>query len=148
MFSKDRKDGAPAEPAARRQSGIPALLSAGLEFTGDIAGNGGEIQIDGSLAGDVQCGKLIIGDEGEVRGAVTTGDCVVLGKLVGQIDADTVTLAASARVEGEIRYGTLSIELGATFEGYARQRERAGQEQPRLEFAGAGAAPEEDGDAA
>jgi hypothetical protein len=57
----------------------------------------------------------------------------VCGTVEGEIEGGTVTLAASARVLGDIVHDSLAIEPGAHLEGHCRRRgaskaERSGRE--------------------
>jgi len=70
----------------------------------------------------VYTGNLIPEDDGKtvtvLEGATFEGEVgaeriVIHGIVRGIIKADSIIISKSARVEGEIRYGTLTIEPGA-----------------------------------
>jgi cytoskeletal protein CcmA (bactofilin family) len=102
-------------PKARTQSLIDKLAN----ISGDLWSDG-DIQIDGHLCGNVNCAQLIVGKDGAVTGAIIAEEAIIRGKTTGLIRATRVLLQASARVESEIIYQSLSVDEGASFEGIAR----------------------------
>lgn len=117
MFSR-------AKPkSVRPATGVsPSILSVDLRITGDLASEG-EIQVDGSVDGDVNCHNLSVGKSGHVQGSVYADDALVRGKIDGQIQAKNVTLTKSAIVIGDILHETLTIEPGAHLEGRCQRIE-------------------------
>lgn len=112
-------------PAAETQAAPapktgPSLLSADISLTGNLA-TSGQLQIEGTVDGDVRAHKLSIGETATIRGEVVADDLVVQGKVSGRIRALKVRLATTARVEGDIVHKTISIEAGAYFEGSVRR---------------------------
>jgi cytoskeletal protein CcmA (bactofilin family) len=65
---------------------------------------------------------LILGKDAAVIGAIIAQEAVIRGKMTGMIRATRVLLQASARVESEIIYQSLSVDEGASFEGISRPR--------------------------
>ena len=115
MFSKgNSKSSWKAAPAA------PSIISADLTITGNMESKG-EIQIDGTLQGDISCLRLTIGDGGHVHGAETVETALIRGRVDGKIKAKKITLTRSARVVGDIVHETLTIEPGAHLEGHCRR---------------------------
>ncbi len=107
MYSKDRKGAA---------GSVPSIISPDLEIVGDLKSNG-EIQIDGTVKGDIAGHLLTVGEEGKVDGS-TVGETVrIFGTLKGRVEAKTVHLAKSAKVTADITHESLAIEAGAKFEG-------------------------------
>ena len=126
MFSKASK---PAPGAAapggsdsklgggkRSGGGIPSIISADLKVEGNLISNG-DIQIDGTVEGDVTSVGLTVGDAATVRGALEAESIRVYGTVIGTLTANSVVLAVSAKVDGDITHGTLSMEAGASFAG-------------------------------
>ena len=111
----------PARPAAR--SSNLSTLSAGVKYEGNISG-AGELQVDGSLKGDVRVSRVVIGEGGSVEGTVHADVLDVRGRVSGAIVAKQVKLYATARVEGDITQEQLSIEQGAWFQGRCNQAKR------------------------
>ncbi len=113
-----------ASNPTKKDDGILTLLSASAEIIGDIVSEG-EVQVDGSVKGNIQCRKLVIGESGEVSGSLVTEECIIHGKTVGQLSAENLTLTRSANVEGEVLYESLAIETGAIIDGQCRRKQPA-----------------------
>ena len=104
-------------PKARPRSLIDKLANVNGDLWSD-----GDIQIDGHLCGNVNCAQLIVGKEAAVIGAIIAKEAVIRGKMTGLIRATRVLLQASARVESETIYQSLSVNEGASFKGIAHPR--------------------------
>ncbi len=120
----------PGGPAASAARPAPAAsprglstLSADLQFEGGITG-GGDLQIDGSIKGDVRVGRLIVGETGAVEGNVSADYVEVRGRIVGGISGKQVKLIATAYVDGDITAEQMSIDIGAYFQGRVLQGRR------------------------
>ena len=112
----------PSRPAASRSSSL-STLSAGVKYEGNISG-AGELQVDGSLKGDIRVVRVVIGEGGAVEGTVHADVLDVRGRVSGAIVAKQVKLFATARIEGDITQEQLSIEQGAWFQGRCTQAKR------------------------
>lgn len=95
---------------------IPSLISSDVIIKGNVS-TVGEIQIDGTIDGDVKSKNLTVGENGTVNGKVTADDVVVKGTIKGSISGRNVRLEKSAKMTGDISHETLSIEAGAYIEG-------------------------------
>lgn len=124
---------APSYPAAsdaaqqRRTSPparTPSLLGPDLLFEGSITGDG-ELHVEGSVRGEVQVARLLIGERAQVEGAVRGQHIEVRGRVAGNIEAKMVKLYESAHVEGDIVHEQLSIDVGAYFTGRCQVMKRA-----------------------
>ncbi|MHA1522913.1 MAG: bactofilin family protein [Alphaproteobacteria bacterium] len=116
---------APQEaPSANRRGGrlVPSIISGDLIITGNLL-SGGELQVDGTIDGDVRAASLVIGENAAVTGEVMGEEVVVRGRVVGSIRGIRVVLAANCHVEGEIFHESLAVEPGAFFEGNCRRSE-------------------------
>lgn len=113
--------GEPMRTAATKPStrSAPSLISSDMKVKGSVI-SGGEIQIDGSIEGDVRATAITIGDTGEISGEVVAETIIVRGKVRGQLRARKIQLASSAKVEGDITHSSLSIEANAVFEGQVK----------------------------
>ncbi|WEK59277.1 MAG: polymer-forming cytoskeletal protein [Candidatus Brevundimonas phytovorans] len=111
-----------SRPAAARSSSL-STLSAGVKYEGNISG-AGELQVDGSLKGDIRVVRVTIGEGGSVEGTVHADILEVRGRVSGAIVAKQVKLFATARIEGDITQEQLSIEQGAWFQGRCTQAKR------------------------
>ncbi|MGB2931065.1 MAG: polymer-forming cytoskeletal protein [Methyloceanibacter sp.] len=99
---------------------VPSIIGEDLTVTGNVTSKG-EIQVDGIIQGDVQCGSLLLGEKSQITGGVVAEDVVVRGRVVGSIRGLRVTLQAQSHVEGDIYHQSLAIEQGAYFEGKSRR---------------------------
>jgi cytoskeletal protein CcmA (bactofilin family) len=116
---------APVSPRpAKSGGGVPSIVSPDLTITGDLLSSG-DIQVDGTVKGDVSADTLTIGEQGQVHGTIRAERVRVCGTVEGEIEGGTVTLAASARVVGDVVHDSLAIEPGAHLEGHCRRRAAA-----------------------
>ncbi len=122
MFSKKDSSSAPKAapaPAPRRGRSAPSIISDDLVVHGNLIATG-DIQIDGTVEGDVRSHSLTVGEHATITGAVMADDLVVRGRIVGSIRARRVQLATTCHVEGDILHEALAVETGAFFEGNCR----------------------------
>lgn len=113
----------PPRPASAPRSTSLSTLSAGVKYEGNISG-AGDLQIEGSLKGDVRVARVTIGEGGSVEGTVHADVLDVRGRVTGGIVAKHVRLYATSRVEGDITQEQLSVEQGAWFQGRCNQAKR------------------------
>ncbi|EKV28367.1 Integral membrane protein CcmA involved in cell shape determination [Caenispirillum salinarum AK4] len=99
---------------------VPSIISADLSITGDLVSQG-EIQVDGTIEGDIECRSLVIGVNGSVTGEVTADDVRIHGSVSGQVRAKSVYLASTSHMVGDIIHESLAIEPGAFMEGHCRR---------------------------
>ncbi|MEQ9643792.1 MAG: polymer-forming cytoskeletal protein [Alphaproteobacteria bacterium] len=150
MFSKTDKQG--SQPAGQPQSqplvpaqgqgsaaprggasGAPSLISNNLTVTGNMKTEG-EIQIDGTIEGDVHCGALTVGEKASITGEIVADRIIVHGNVSGRIRARQVQLATTAHVIGDVYHDTLAIEAGAFLEGHCKRNDSSGgtKTEPKL----------------
>ena len=91
---------------------------AGTSIEGEIKSDG-DMRIDGRLKGNISIsGKLVIGENGKVEGEVRCTNANVSGTLEGKVEVvELLSLAASAKVMGDVITGKLAVEPGAEFTG-------------------------------
>ncbi|MGS4946559.1 bactofilin family protein [Meridianimarinicoccus sp. RP-17] len=142
MFSKNRPpEGRPAEgdraapdtratapqapaaaPPAPKAKPPASMLSSDLTITGNIK-TSGDIQVEGTIEGDVYAHLLTVGESAVVRGEIVADDIVVNGHVIGRVRGLKVRLTSSAKVEGDIIHKTIAIESGAHFEGSVQRQD-------------------------
>lgn len=90
----------------------------GTEIIGDIISNG-DMRIDGKVNGSIKLqGKLVVGEKGEVDGDVQCANATIAGTIKGRVNvSELMSMLATARVEGDVLTGKLSVEPGAEFTG-------------------------------
>jgi cytoskeletal protein CcmA (bactofilin family) len=119
--AETRSDTTVAAPRARHT--MPSILAEDIRITGDLNGDG-EIQIEGSIEGNVRGATVTVGHSGSVSGTLQADSITISGKLDGEAKAKDVTLSDSARVNGNITVsGSFAIAPGAHFEGKAIRSE-------------------------
>lgn len=110
-------------PATASKGKPPAsILSSDLTIKGNLKTTG-DIQIEGTVEGDIRAHLLTIGEGATVKGEVMADDVVVNGRCVGRVRGLKVRLTSTARVEGDIIHKTIAIESGAHFEGSVARRD-------------------------
>lgn len=114
-----RPDYAPAAPKAKPPASV---LSSDLTVTGNMKTTG-DIQVEGTVEGDIRAHLLTIGEGATVKGEVVADDVVINGRIVGRVRGLKVRLTSTARVEGDIIHKTIAIESGAHFEGSVQRQE-------------------------
>ena len=115
MFSKNNLDG--------QKAGPPSIISINLHVKGDLKSEG-EIQVDGTVDGNVTALSLTIGENGSVNGEIIAGKILIRGKVKGEIHSQEVKLSKTAHVIGEIHHDMLGIESGAYVEGLCKRSKR------------------------
>jgi cytoskeletal protein CcmA (bactofilin family) len=123
MFSKASKTTAATminDSRTSPRTGIPSIISADMKIVGSVE-SAGDIQIDGTVEGDVTSRTLTVSDTANVRGSISADTVRVSGVVHGGISAKSVTLTRSAKVAGDIVHQALVIESGANFEGHCKR---------------------------
>jgi cytoskeletal protein CcmA (bactofilin family) len=73
----------------------------------------------GVLEGDVTVGNLVVGETGAIKGRITVAEnAEISGKVFEKLDVKCLLiLRSTGRVDGNISYGLLQIEQGASIAG-------------------------------
>jgi cytoskeletal protein CcmA (bactofilin family) len=100
----------------------PSTLSNDLHITGNVKTTG-DINVEGTVEGDIRAHLLTIGETATVKGEVVADDVVINGRIVGRVRGLKVRLTSTARVEGDIIHKTIAIESGAHFEGSVQRQD-------------------------
>jgi cytoskeletal protein CcmA (bactofilin family) len=100
----------------------PSLLASDLTIKGNVI-TSGDIQIEGTIEGDVRAHLVTVGETATIKGEIAADDVVVNGRVIGRLRGLKVRLTATARVEGDIVHKTIAIESGAQFEGTVQRQE-------------------------
>jgi cytoskeletal protein CcmA (bactofilin family) len=121
MFSKGSRDDDGAPPSRMQRAGraAPSIISADVVVIGNVT-SGGDVQIDGTIEGDVKSQSLTVGDKATINGEILADDVIVRGRVIGSIRARRVQLCSTSHVEGNILHEALAVETGAYFEGNCR----------------------------
>lgn len=113
MFSskKNKKNGVAERKATGRN-----VIGQGTKIIGDVISEG-DFRIDGELEGTLKTnGRVIIGQDGFVKGKIDCTDADVEGKFSGEFMVNNIlTAKPTANITGEVIVGQLSTEPGASF---------------------------------
>ena len=90
-----------------------SVISEQCQFQGTLDLQG-SLRIDGALEGNVDNAKYVtVSKTGTVKGDITAQGVVIIGKMAGDIVADSVEILADAKITGNIRSKSILIEGGA-----------------------------------
>ena len=93
-------------------------LTKGTKIIGTIITDD-DIRIDGVVEGDLQCkGKVVIGQQGLLKGNIECQNAEILGKTQGKITChDLLVLRQTSQIIGDVITQTLIVEAKAVFNG-------------------------------
>ncbi len=97
-----------------------SVLADDLHIKGEIT-TSGDIELKGTIEGEVTCRTLLIAEDAKIEGKATAEKVVVRGTVDGQINGIRVTLSSSARVTGELVCKALSVDEEAYFDGTSQR---------------------------
>lgn len=121
--SKPRNMPRPMSTSIPDPSNVGAtIISADLTIIGDVISKG-KVTLDGDIQGDMHCASLVVGENGDIKGAIVANEVVVLGRVIGSIHGDKVRLQSTANVQADIFHQGIGIEMGAVFDGTLRRTE-------------------------
>ncbi len=110
--------------AGGKESRASSLISADMKVVGNLQ-SAGDIQIAGTVEGDIKSRTLTVGESANIDGSMHAESVHIFGSVSGQVKAPTVRIAKTAKVAGDITYQTLAIEEGAFLEGPCRHFDSA-----------------------
>jgi cytoskeletal protein CcmA (bactofilin family) len=121
MFSRTKANGKGSGMAILSSGkGMPSIVSADFRVVGNVTCEG-DIQLDGSVDGNVKAKSLTIGTSGAVRGEVKADKVQIQGSVTGPIRARTVEITKTAKVAGDVFYESLTVETGAVIDGACKR---------------------------
>lgn len=121
MFRK-RTDPNPTVPAPQPTLAaldrITSVLSAGINWTGNLGGSGG-VRIEGTFEGDIAMrGLLVVGETGRVTCQTMRANTVIIaGTVKGDITAERLEIRSTGKVWGNVVTVSFSTEEGAFLRG-------------------------------
>lgn len=99
-----------------------SLISSSMYIKGFVKSDA-ELYVDGTIEGDITCKTLIVGINGKIKSSsIEVEKIVVHGNIDGNINAVSVYLGSSARINGNIFHKDISIENGAFINGDLKQK--------------------------
>ena len=107
------------------------IVAAGMRIEGELKSSG-NIKIDGIVSGKVHTSHdLIIGPNAQIDADLIAANATIAGVVKGNITVkDSLTIAGSGKVIGNINCQTLDISQGAYFSGACKMSEPKQAEQP------------------
>jgi cytoskeletal protein CcmA (bactofilin family) len=139
MFERKQEARKPAPPQGPTAPAVPLLTingeNAKIEGKFQIADS---IQIECEVGGELRVGgKLVIGEKGIVNANVETVDALILGHYEGNMTATgNVEIAATGRVNGNIKTDSLVITKGGGFRGNVTKIHEEAAVSPRPRYLG------------
>jgi cytoskeletal protein CcmA (bactofilin family) len=102
---------------------IDTVIGSGVRLKGNLSSEG-DIAIDGALVGNIKSGgHVTIGVNGRIVGHIQGTSIQTAGRIEGNLTAlDSVTLAETAQVSGDIDTTHLEIGMGAIFIGTSKMK--------------------------
>lgn len=110
MFSKENR--------LEKFKDAETIIGASIKVKGNFQGQG-NIIIEGTLEGSLRTdANIFISDRAKVVANVESKDVVVNGEVRGNIKAKSyLAIGGTAKIFGDVQYGEISIEKGATING-------------------------------
>lgn len=97
-----------------------SVIADDLHIKGELT-TSGDIELKGTIVGDVTCRTLLIAEDAKVEGTAKAEKVVVRGSVEGKVHGIRVTLASSAKVKGELVCKALSVDEEAYFDGTSQR---------------------------
>ena len=119
MFT-DAKKSRPQQGLLSQQN----TIAQGTIFEGDLKSEG-DFRIEGVIQGTlITKGKVVIGNTGKIDGSLSCKNADIEGSFKGKLTVqETLSLRATARVEGEVETGKLAVEPGASFNAHCQMKD-------------------------
>jgi cytoskeletal protein CcmA (bactofilin family) len=103
----------------------PETSTSNILFVGEMVTIKGEIAVPdtlvvcGMVEGDVSVGNLVVRETGVIKGRIVVAqNAEIFGKVFEKLDVKFhLILRPNSRVDGNVSYGTLQIEEGASIAG-------------------------------
>ncbi len=114
----------PGGQSAVNAPSMPSVISPEIRVVGDLHCTG-DIRIEGTVEGQITGQTVTVVEGAQVSGPIHADTVRVSGSVNGPIEGNAVILASTASVNGDVVHRTLSVEVGAQFEGHCSRLEKA-----------------------
>lgn len=104
---------------------VTSVLGPGINWRGNLHGNGG-VRIEGTFEGDIVVrGLVVIGETGRVNcESLRANTVVVAGAVKGNIVSEKLEIRSTGRVWGDVVTAAFSTEEGSFLRGQVRMEDR------------------------
>ena len=90
-----------------------SIIGNNVCITGTIQADSGEVVIQGSVDGDIDCHVANIKKSGTVKGSIKAKQLCVEGKAEGEFNIDEMLhIKTEGRIDGKITYGGIKCDGG------------------------------------
>jgi len=89
--------------------GVRAHLASELHAEGDI-------EVYGTIEGDIRCQSLVVGSSGNISGSVIADTVEIKGHSASEITAGHILFRDGSEVHGNIGFTTITVDAGATLD--------------------------------
>ncbi len=107
---------APSKKESLSLKTMPTIISKDLKIEGDVISLG-LIEIEGRIKGKIKGNSVVIREGGLVEGFVVADFLNVKGVFEGDVSAQNISVSSKGKISGNIEYGSLAVEDGASVEG-------------------------------
>lgn len=118
---------APADEAGSANANV--IIGKSIVVKGELGGSE-DLTVEGQVEGKIELKQhvLTVGVHGRIRAQVFAKEVVVLGEVVGNIEAtEKVAICREGAVEGDIKAPSVTIDGGAKFRGGIDMQQGQGQ---------------------
>ncbi|MDR1494638.1 MAG: polymer-forming cytoskeletal protein [Rickettsiales bacterium] len=91
---------------------VPSLVSGGTIFLGDVK-NCSNMEVEGSIEGNVLADTLTIRETGSIKGDVKSKTFNIKGNFEGKAYSEKINISDTAVVNGALEYKFLVVDYGA-----------------------------------
>jgi cytoskeletal protein CcmA (bactofilin family) len=92
---------------------VPSLISKNVSVEGNIF-EGGIIEVEGKIKGNVEANTLTVRETGEILGEIKCKIFNIKGLFNGGVIAEKINISDTAKVSGVLQYKFLSVDYGAS----------------------------------
>lgn len=115
------------------------IIGESVIVEGDFNGHG-NVVIEGKLKGSfITDGHTLIGDKAEINANLKANSAFISGKVLGNIEInDSLDIARTAVIKGDIIASSIAIESGSEIEGHlsiSKKHKKESDNQAQLEMA-------------
>ncbi len=92
-------------------------ISSEVSVEGQLEANDSKVVVAGKFSGNVQANEVILEEGSFFDGEINAQILVIEGELKGKVKSYQLTVASSARVDGELMTNSIEVASGAEIAG-------------------------------